>query len=269
LASPRLQPIGAPGDLIAGIEFGKGQARQLGQKGRPKGGVVGTVDAGSPAHFSGIEPGDGVLSVNGRKLRDVIDLQFFTAGEPLVHLEGAPQGDPHGIRDVAVRQSLDQHLGISFTEPTFSPIRECNNHCPFCFIDQLPGSMRSSLYIRDDDYRYSFLFGNFVTLTNLNERDWERLAEQRLSPLYVSIHATDPKMRKILLGNERIPNIMDQLERLFALVGELPDVWDVMVGFWPDDSRTSRFTHEAWTEEHFRGLPQLTSKPVVGIGWLT
>jgi putative radical SAM enzyme (TIGR03279 family) len=218
LGSPaRLQPIGAPGDLISGVEFGEGQARQRGHKGLPRGGVIDTVDHGSPADRRGIRPGEILLRVNGRKLRDAIDYQFFAADEDVLELELAPRDDPARTRSVIVHCRPGETPGLTFTEPTFSPIRECNNHCPFCFIDQLPSSMRNSLYIRDDDYRYSFLFGNFVTLTNLNERDWERLAEQRLSPLYVSVHATDPAMRRTLLGNDRAPEILPQLERLFSL----------------------------------------------------
>lgn len=213
----RLGPIGAPGDLIGGIDFDRGQARQHGRKGQPRGGVIDVVEPGSPCDRAGIRPGDVLLRVNGRRLRDAIDYQFFTADEELPRLELAPAGAPHERRTVALPRADNEPLGLSFTEPTFSPIRECNNHCPFCFIDQLPGSMRSSLYIRDDDYRYSFLFGNFVTLTNLNERDWERLAEQRLSPLYVSVHATDLETRRLLLGNNRAPDIMAQLQRLFDL----------------------------------------------------
>lgn len=212
-----MQPIGAPGDLISAIEVGEKGARQLGHKVRVRGGVVDTVDPLSPCDRAGIRPGDVVLSVNARKIRDVIDYQFVCADQSRLQLEVAPSGDPHSVRAVTVECEADEVPGLSFTEPTFSPIRECNNHCPFCFIDQLPGSMRSSLYIRDDDYRYSFLFGNFVTLTNLNERDWERLAEQRLSPLYVSVHATDPEMRRVLLGNDRAPDILPQLERLAGL----------------------------------------------------
>jgi putative radical SAM enzyme (TIGR03279 family) len=213
----RLQPIGAPGDLLSGVDFGEGQARQHGHKGKPRGGIVDTVDAGCPCDIAGIRPNDVLLSLNGQKLRDVIDFQFFAADEEVLHIEVAPQGDPMRIRTVQVLCEAGDVPGVSFTEPTFSPIRECNNHCPFCFIDQLPGSMRNSLYIRDDDYRYSFLFGNFVTLTNLNERDWERIGEQRLSPLYVSVHATDLKMRRTLLGSDRAPDIMRQFERLFAM----------------------------------------------------
>ncbi|HEX6510347.1 MAG TPA: DUF512 domain-containing protein [Chloroflexota bacterium] len=216
-AATRLQPIGAPGDLISGVEFGEGQARQHGHKGAPRGGVVDTVDAGSPCDLAGIRPGDVLLSINGHKLRDAIDYQFFSADEEILRVDVAPGGDASKIRTVTVYREPDEVPGVTFTEPTFSPIRECNNHCPFCFIDQLPGSMRNSLYIRDDDYRYSFLFGNFVTLTNLNERDWQRLAEQRLSPLYVSVHATDLDMRRLLLGNQRAPDIMQELERLFSM----------------------------------------------------
>lgn len=219
MAATKLRPIGAPGDFLTGVEFDQqgAQARQIGRRGTPRGGVVDTVDAGSPCDRAGIRSGDIVLSVNGRKLRDVIDFQFFTADEDVFQVEVASHREGHSLRTVTVEREADEIPGIAFTEPTFSPIRECNNHCPFCFIDQLPGSMRNSLYIRDDDYRYSFLYGNFVTLTNLNERDWQRLEEQRLSPLYVSVHATDLEMRRVLLGNNRAPDIMRQLERLFAL----------------------------------------------------
>jgi putative radical SAM enzyme (TIGR03279 family) len=217
VAVTRLQPIGAPGDHLTGVDFAEAQARQIGRRGLPRGGVIDTVDPDSPSARAGIQPGDILLSINGRKLRDAIDYQFFTADEDVLHFELAPHDDPQQMRAVTIYRDEDELPGLTFTEPTFSPIRECNNHCPFCFIDQLPGSMRNSLYIRDDDYRYSFLFGNFVTLTNLNERDWERLEEQRLSPLYVSVHATDLEMRRTLLGNDRAPDIMAQLERLFSL----------------------------------------------------
>jgi putative radical SAM enzyme (TIGR03279 family) len=215
--STQFQPIGAPGDLISGVEFADGQARQHGHRDRLRGGVIDAVDPGSPCDRAGIAPGDTLLRINGRKVRDAIDYQFLTADEELLQLELAKGSDPQHVRVLAVRVSPGELPGLAFAEPTFTPIRECNNHCPFCFIDQLPGSMRNSLYIRDDDYRYSFLYGNFVTLTNLNERDWERLAEQRLSPLYVSVHATDLHMRRLLLGNDRAPDILPQLRRLFSL----------------------------------------------------
>ena len=217
MSSPRLRPIGAPGDRISGVEFGEKSARQRGHKFHNRGGVVESVGPGSPADRAGLHAGDTILSINGSKIRDVIDYQFFCADAEVLRFEVVSPEQPDRSRVRVAFPRAGESAGISFTEPTFSPIRECNNHCPFCFIDQLPGSMRNSLYIRDDDYRYSFLFGNFVTLTNLNESDWKRLEEQRLSPLYVSVHATEPEMRRVLLGNEKIPDIMLQLERLFSL----------------------------------------------------
>jgi putative radical SAM enzyme (TIGR03279 family) len=205
--------IGAPGDLVSGIEFTGRRARQAKTGAAPRGGVVESLEPGSPAARAGIRVGDVIAAVNGRRLRDVVDYQFYSAGA-LVELKVY---GPDGERSIEILKDEGQSLGITFAQPTFAPIRECNNHCPFCFIDQLPGEMRAGLYIRDDDYRYSFLFGNFVTLTNLNQRDWARLEEQRLSPLYVSVHATDPALRRLLLGNNRAPDILEQLRRLFTL----------------------------------------------------
>lgn len=206
--------MGAPGDLVQGTEFTGRHARQTMPKGKPRGGIVEAVVPGSPAARSEIAPGDTITAVNGHRLRDVIDYQFHGSCA-LVRLEVV--GPSGRRRTLELLKDEGQSVGITFTQPTFAPIRECNNHCPFCFIDQLPAEMRSSLYIRDDDYRYSFLFGNFVTLTNLNERDWERLAEQRLSPLYISVHSTDVRLRRTLLGNERAPEILPQLRRLAAM----------------------------------------------------
>lgn len=213
--SVRSHPIGTPGDLVDGVSFVGNRARQVRSGSGVRGGIVESVQSGSPAARAGIGPGDMIVRIDGNRLRDVIDYQFFSAGS-LVMLEVLAQGDQDRGRAVEILKDTGQSIGITFTQPTFAPIRECNNHCPFCFIDQLPAEMRASLYIRDDDYRYSFLFGNFVTLTNLNERDWLRLEEQRLSPLYVSVHATDLKLRRLLLGNNRAPDTLPQLDRLAA-----------------------------------------------------
>ncbi|MGC9359955.1 MAG: DUF512 domain-containing protein [Anaerolineae bacterium] len=169
-----------------------------------------SVEAGSLAEEIGIEPGDLIRSANGHLLRDVIDFRFYAA-EELVILEVVRDGVPHRIE---VERDLAERWGVSFTEPTFDGMRECNNHCPFCFVQQMPPGLRPSLYLRDDDYRYSFLYGNYITLTNLDEADWGRLAEQRLSPLYVSVHAADPSVRRRMLGNRRAPDVRQQLARL-------------------------------------------------------
>ena len=108
----------------------------------------------------------------------------------------------------------DEYWGITFADPTFDGIRVCENACPFCFIKQIPKGMRRSLYVMDDDYRYSMLYGSFVTLTNLSDKDWARIEEQRVSPMHVSVHATNPELRVALVGNPKGAAIMDDLERL-------------------------------------------------------
>jgi putative radical SAM enzyme (TIGR03279 family) len=175
-----------------------------------RGGVITEVRSGSIAAELGLRPGDALLSINGHILRDVIDYRFYGAEEDL---ELVVERD--GERTVyQVERGYDQELGMEFAEPAFDGLRLCNNRCEFCFFKGMPPGMRRSLYIKDDDYRYSFLFGNFITLTNLTEDDWDRLAEQRLSPLYVSVHATDLALRRRILGNPSAPDVVEQLERL-------------------------------------------------------
>ncbi|MBM4418967.1 MAG: DUF512 domain-containing protein [Chloroflexi bacterium] len=144
-------------------------------------------------------------------MRDVIDYQFATADEDLALLV-ARSGH---VREVRTRS--DGALGLRFRNPAFDGITWCNNKCPFCFVKMNPAGGRTSLYVKDDDYRYSALYGNFVTLTNLTEEDWRRIDAQRLSPLYVSVHATDPTLRRRLLGNPTAPPILGQLDRLAAM----------------------------------------------------
>jgi len=154
-----------------------------------------------------------MVSINGHVLRDVIDYRFYGAEEELeIIIERDGQR-----RVFQVQRGYDEDLGIEFAVPTFDGIRRCNSQCTFCFIAGMPKGMRPSLYVRDDDYRYSFLFGNFITLANLTEDDWQRLAEQRLSPLYISVHATDLALRRRILGNPAAPDVMDQLRRLGQL----------------------------------------------------
>jgi len=174
-------------------------------------GLIQSVDPGSLADQAGLRPGDDLIAINGHTLRDVIDAQFYAADEVLT-LRFVRAGVTH---DVTVRRAFGQALGIQFAHPTFDiDIRRCNNLCPFCFVLQNAPRMRRTLYIKDDDYRYSFLFGHFVTLTNLSEEDWARIAEQRLSPLYVSVHATDLETRRRCLRNPHAPDIMAQLRWL-------------------------------------------------------
>ena len=166
------------------------------------------VEAGGLADQMGLHPGDVVLAVNGQPLRDTIDFRFYSAEEEvdlLVHCDGQ-EFTLSGVRE------YDQPVGIEFAHPTFDvDIRRCTNKCEFCFVTQSPRGMRRTVYIKDDDYRYSFLFGHFVTLTNLDEEDWQRIEEQHLSPLYVSVHATEPKLRRKLLVKKDAPDVLEQI----------------------------------------------------------
>ena len=165
---------------------------------------------GSPADHAGVRTGDQLLAVDGLLPRDAIDLGFgSTAASVTLSLDRA------GIAyTVQVEREPGRDLGIEFVAPTLDGIRRCANACAFCFIDGLPKGLRDSLYIRDDDYRYSFLYGSFVTLTNLRPPDEDRIGYQRLSPLRVSVHATDLAVRRRLLANARAPDILEQLDRL-------------------------------------------------------
>ena len=173
-------------------------------------GAISTISPDSLADEAGLQPGDQVVAVNGRSIRDPIDYRFQTTDQ-LVELEVIHQGES-GI--VEFEKPIDEPLGIEFDDEAFDGTRICNNKCFFCFLKGLPKGLRRPLYIKDDDYRLSFLHGNFVTLTNLSDDDWHRLAEQRLSPLHVSVHATDLDLRRRLLGNDTAPNIIPQLQRL-------------------------------------------------------
>jgi len=177
------------------------------------GGVVEAVRAGSVAERLGLRAGDRIVAVDGRVVRDAVDVRFATA-EERVALEVVRDGTASVL---AFEKDPDEDLGVEFREATFDGIRICNNSCFFCFLKGNPKGMRKTLYVKDDDYRLSFVHGNFVTLTNLGEDDWARLAEQRLSPINVSVHATDVELRRYLLGNQEAPDIVAQLRRLGSL----------------------------------------------------
>jgi len=171
---------------------------------------VSRIERNSIAEELGILPGTELLTVNGRPLADFLDWEFLTADEELVIEARQPDGE-----DVIYElERLDgEPLGVSLQPPS---VRRCANKCEFCFIEGLPPGLRKPLYIRDDDYRLSFAYGNFATLSNVKERDIERILEYRLSPLYVSVHATNHEARKVLLNNQRVPDIKAQLSRLTA-----------------------------------------------------
>ncbi len=166
------------------------------------------VQPESIASELGIVPGTELLSVNGRELADFLDWEFLTADDAFELEAKLPDGE-HLVYEI--ERGDGDLMGIELEPPN---VRRCANRCEFCFIEGLPKGLRRPLYIRDDDYRLSFAYGNFATLSNLKERDFERILEYRLSPLYVSVHATPWEARKKLLNNPRVPNIMGQLTRL-------------------------------------------------------
>ncbi len=166
---------------------------------------VTAVHPGSIAEELGLATGTELLSVNGRDLEDFLDWEFLTADEEFSLAVRHPDGQEI---EFDIERPLDEPLGVTVEPPR---IRRCANRCDFCFVDGLPEGLREVLYIRDDDYRLSFQYGNFATLTNLKPKDEARIIEYRLSPLYVSVHATDSVVRRWLLRNPTAPDILDQL----------------------------------------------------------
>jgi len=157
----------------------------------------------------GFEIGDRLVAINGTKPRDLIDYKFLCADE-LLELEVLDtKGKTHKVE---IEKDYDEDLGLEFETALFDGLIQCNNRCPFCFIDQQPPGKRESLYFKDDDYRLSFLYGSYLTLTNLTQKEWNRIEQMRLSPLYISVHATEPEIRTRLLKNQRAGQILEQIK---------------------------------------------------------
>jgi putative radical SAM enzyme (TIGR03279 family) len=166
---------------------------------------VAAVEAESDAERAGILPGDKILKINDAEVRDRLDFEFYRSGD-FLELE-IMRGEQ--LMQVAVERDEGQVLGI---EPEVMKIHLCKNNCVFCFVHQTPKGMRKSLYVKDEDYRYSFLDGHFTTLSNMKESDWNRVLEQKLSPIYVSVHCTEPEMRAKLLKNDKLEPVLERLE---------------------------------------------------------
>lgn len=197
---------------------------------RNKGGLITAVVSDSPAAKAGVLAGDRLWAINGEAVADLIDYQYQQADEWVDMELERPGGERYSV---TITKEPDEGLGLSFEDAVFDGIRQCRNRCSFCFLDQLPKRMRRSLYLRDDDYRLSFYHGNFVTMTNWTPANWRRVYEQNLSPINISVHTTNGRLRAEMLVNKRGSRIKRQLKSLtehgiqfFAQIVLCPEVND-------------------------------------------
>ncbi|MBR1395956.1 MAG: PDZ domain-containing protein, partial [Selenomonadaceae bacterium] len=176
-------------------------------------GKITYVQPNSLAEELELKAGDKIIEINGRKLRDIIDLSFELADEEIEMLVEHSDGQREII---AFDKDADEELGVEFESAVFDGIQRCKNHCVFCFVDMIAPQMRRTLSIKDDDYRMSFLYGNFITLTNLNDNDYKRIKQYHLSPLFVSVHTMNPELRVKMLRTPLAANISADLDKLEA-----------------------------------------------------
>lgn len=174
--------------------------------------VIMHIEPGSLAEKAGLKPGERLMEVNGKPVRDDLDFRFLTADEDLILTVVNPTGEP---RTVPMHKEFDQELGVDFGgKATYDGVYTCHNNCVFCFVHQQPRGLRPTLNLMDDDFRLSYMHGNFITLVGISEEHWQRIFDQKLSPLYISVHATDDDLRAFLLGTEKGRGIMKQLREL-------------------------------------------------------
>ena len=218
--------------------------------------LVAAVRPRTPAARAGLRAGDRITAINGEPLRDVIDFHFH-AGEPRLRLALERQGE----REERTLERRGPDLGVELEPPRPSEIATCGNKCVFCFIHQLPKGMRKSLYVKDDDFRLSFLHGNYITLTDLEEAELRRIEAQRLSPLYISVHATDSALRHRLLGEPRVQReLLPIMERL-ARAGIRMHAQIVLCPDWNDGPHLEKSVHDL-----ARLHPAVATTAVVPVG---
>ncbi len=219
--------------------------------------TVARVKPGSIAEEIGIGQGDRLIAVNDTPVRDLIDYRFLEADED-ISLELKKADGEEWILEL--EKDCDQDLGLEFEGAGFGRTTRCSNHCIFCFVDQMPPGLRKTLYVKDDDYRLSFWSGNFITLTNVTGKEMQRIVSMRLSPLYISVHSTNPELRRRMLGNSRAGLIMEQLQELAAAGIEMHTQVVACPGL--NDGREL-----ARTVEDLSGLwPEVRSLAVVPVG---
>ena len=176
---------------------------------------IASVDPHSPADRAGLKPGETLTHINGHPIVDVLDYKFYSYDPRLELTLAGPDG---GSRTVRVRKEEGADLGLNFETYLMDRARSCANRCIFCFVDQMPPGMRKTLYFKDDDARLSFLMGNYITLTNLSQREIQRVIDLRISPINISVHATDPELRTAMLKHPRAGECLDIMGR-FAQAG--------------------------------------------------
>ncbi len=219
--------------------------------------LITDVEDQSIAEELGVKPGDRLLSINEQPVRDILDYRFLCAAEELLVKVTTQAGE---VWELEIEKEYEEDLGLDFGEHSFGATRRCHNRCLFCFVDQMAPKMRETLYIKDDDYRLSFWQGNFVTLTNVKEAELQRIIDQRMGPLFISVHTTNPELRARMLNNRFAGNIMDQLSKLAKAGIEM----HTQVVLCPDINDGAELKR---TIEDLAGLwPEVQSMAVVPVG---
>ena len=218
--------------------------------------IIKSVAAGSVADELGIEPGDRLIAIDGHEIEDVFDYRYYISSDSYVMLIEKPDGEQW---ECEIDDDYEDP-GLEFDSGLMSEYRHCSNKCIFCFIDQMPPGMRETLYFKDDDARLSFLQGNYVTLTNMKDRDIDRIIQYHMEPINISVHTTDPELRCRMLHNRRAGESLRIIDRLRAadihMNGQI-----VLCPGWNDGEQLARTLRDMleWT-------PQLESVSVVPIG---
>lgn len=198
--------------------------------------IITSVDRHSPAERAGITPGEQLLTINGHQIIDVLDYRFYGYDTDCRLELREPSGT---VRTVSLRKPEGRDLGLNFDTVLMDDMRSCANHCIFCFVDQMPPGMRKTLYFKDDDARLSFLQGNYITLTNLTDREAQRIIDLRISPINVSVHTTDPQLHCTMLGNKNALRSLDYI-RAFCKAGIVMNGQIVVCPGWNDGDQLRR-----------------------------
>ena len=179
---------------------------------KPVGHLITAVDPGSLAEEMELEPGDRLLAIDGNEIEDIFDYRFYTGDTYLEILIQKADGEEWLLE---IDKDPEEDLGLTFENGLMDEYRSCRNKCVFCFIDQMPPGMRETLYFKDDDSRLSFLQGNYITLTNMSEKDFERIIRFHLAPINISVHTTNPQLRCKMLNNRFAGDVLDKIQALY------------------------------------------------------